>query len=63
MSNRMDQGALFQIQGPDEDGSVWVTSSEGPEVWRKNLGPAQDVEIVLRDWLWTLDRDRDQVSE
>jgi len=61
MSNLMDQGAIFQIQGPDEDGSVWVTLSEGPEVWRKNLGPAQDVEIVLRDWLWTLDQDRDQV--
>ena len=65
MSNlrTMDQGALFQIEGPDEYGCVWATSSEGPDVWRKNLGPVQDVAIVLRDWLWTLDRDGEQVSE
>ena len=65
MSNlrTMDRGALFQIQGPDENGSVWATSSEGSEVWRKNLGPVQDVAMVLRDWLWTLDQDRDHLSK
>ena len=63
MSNLMDQDAIFQIQGPDEDGYVWATSSEGPDVWRKNLGPVQDVTIVLRDWLWTVDQDRDHLSK
>lgn len=57
----MDQGAQFQIEGPDEDGCVWAVSRAGREGWCKNLGPVGDVEIVLRDWLWTLERDWDEL--
>jgi hypothetical protein len=32
------QDALFRIEGPDEDGCVWVRSAEGHDVWCNNLG-------------------------
>jgi hypothetical protein len=27
-----EQGALFQIEGPDEDGCVWACSPEGRDI-------------------------------
>jgi len=46
-----EQGALFEIQGPDEDGCVWVCSPEGREVWCANLGPADAVAEMFTQWL------------
>jgi hypothetical protein len=39
MDDEPDQEALFEIEGPDEDGCVWICSPEGREVWCRNLGP------------------------
>jgi hypothetical protein len=45
------QAALFQIEGPDEDGCVWICSTEGREVWCHNLGPEPKVAEVMLRWL------------
>ena len=45
------QGALFRIEGPDEDGCVWICSAEGREVWCQNLGPEGPTAAVMADWL------------
>jgi hypothetical protein len=50
-----DQGALFQIEGPDEDGCVWICSAEGRDVWCQNLGPRDKVAEVLSQWLASID--------
>ena len=39
MNDEPEQGALFQIEGPDEDGCVWICSADGRDVWCQNLGP------------------------
>lgn len=46
-----EQGALFCIEGPDEDGCVWICSSKGRDVWCQNLGPAAKVAEALSQWL------------
>ena len=38
-NDEAEQDALFQIEGPDDDGCVWACSNEGREVWCRNLGP------------------------
>jgi hypothetical protein len=54
MDDEPEQDALFQIEGPDEDGCVWICSAKGRDVWCQNLGPANAVAEVLSQWL--LDR-------
>jgi len=46
-----EQRALFQIEGPDEDGCVWICSAEGRDVWCQNLGPEKPAADVLSQWL------------
>lgn len=46
-----EQAALFEIEGPDEDGCVWACAPQGPEVWCRNLGPKDKVVEVLLRWL------------
>ena len=46
-----EQDALFQIEGPDEDGCVWICSAKGRDVWCQNLGPRQKVAQRLSAWL------------
>lgn len=41
----------FEIEGPDEDGFVWICSSEGRHVWCQNLGPKQQAAEVMCGWL------------
>lgn len=53
------QDALFQIEGPDEDGCVWVCSAEGRDVWCQNLGPRDKVAEVLSQWLGSVDYDEE----
>ena len=57
MDDEPEQQALFQIEGPDEDGCVWICSSEGRAVWCENLGPRDKVAEVLSQWLASIDQD------
>ena len=50
-----EQCALFEIEGPDEDGCVWVYSTPGRADWCQNLGPAHKVVEVMSQWLASLD--------
>lgn len=49
-----EQDALFEIEGPDEDGCVWI-SSMTPGGWSQNLGPRDKVAEVLSQWLGSID--------
>jgi hypothetical protein len=49
-----EQDALFYLEGPDEDGCVWISSTDAGG-WHHNLGPAVKVTEVLSQWLATLD--------
>jgi hypothetical protein len=40
------QGALFEIEGPDEDGCVWLHAGN----MTVNLGPRNSVTEVLSQW-------------
>jgi len=57
MQEEPAQGALFEIEGPDEDGCVWACSPEGRDVWCQNLGPKDKVVEVLSRWLGQVDAD------
>ena len=46
MEDEPKQDALFYIEGPDEDGCVWISSTDA-EGWHHNLGPADKVAEVL----------------
>jgi hypothetical protein len=50
-----EQDALFQLEGPDEDGCVWVCSAAGRDVWCHNLGPGVKVAEALSQWLASFD--------
>lgn len=49
------QKADFNIEGPDEDGCVWICSDEGREVWCRNLGPKEAVAEKLYNWLASIE--------
>ena len=49
------QGALFKIEGPDDDGCVWLCSPKGRDVWCQNAGPVEPAATVMADWLGTID--------
>lgn len=55
MQDEPEQDALFQIEGPDEDGCVWVCSTGVGDGWCKNLGPKDRVVEVLSQWLGSVD--------
>lgn len=55
MDEEPEQQALFQIEGPDEDGCVWACSTQGRDVWCENLGPRDKVAEVLAQWLASQD--------
>ena len=50
-----EQGALFEIEGPDEDSCVWLVSGKGEEAVVVNLGPREAVATKLADWLAEID--------
>ena len=58
VDNEPAQEALFNIEGPDEDGCVWICSAEGRHVWCENLGPVAKVAEVLSQWLGSIDYDQ-----
>ena len=51
-----EQGALFEIEGPDEDSCVWLVSGEGEDAIVVNLGPRQAVAEKLARWLASIGR-------
>jgi hypothetical protein len=55
MDDDPEQGALFDIEGPDEDGCVWICSAGGRDVWCQNLGPREKVSEKLAQWLSEID--------
>ena len=57
MDDEPEQKALFQIEGPDEDGCVWICSAEGRDVWCQNLGPVKKVAPALSQWLGSVHYD------
>ena len=57
MLEEPEQNALFKIEGPDEDGCVWICSAQGRDIWCENLGPCRKVAEVLSQWLDTIDFD------
>lgn len=57
MEHEPEQGALFELQGPDEDGCVWTRSPAGRDVWCQNLGPVGKVAEVMSQWLASIDQD------
>jgi hypothetical protein len=48
------QKALFELQGPDEDGCVWICSPEGRDVWCHNLGHWKQVADAMSEFLDSL---------
>ena len=57
MAEEPEQGALFQIEGPDEGGCVWVCSPDCRDTWCRNLGPKDKVVEVMSQWLGSVDAD------
>ena len=55
MGDEPEQTAQFYIEGPDEDGRVWICSADVPGQWCQNLGPADKVIEVLSRWLASID--------
>lgn len=51
MDDDPEQDALFEIEGPDEDGCVWICSADGRDVWCQNLGPKDSVAERFSVWL------------
>jgi len=60
MDEEPQQDALFEVEGPDEDGCVWICSAAGRDVWCQNLGPAEKVVEVLSQWLGSIDADENR---
>jgi hypothetical protein len=54
MDEGPDQEALFEIEGPDEDGCVWICSAKAGD-WCHNMGPADKVAEVMSEWLSSID--------
>ena len=55
MDDEPEQGTLFEIEGPDEDGCVWICSAEGRDIWCQNLGPNDAAAEKLSQWLASID--------
>ena len=51
MNDETEQEALFEIEGPDEHGCVWVCSTKGRADWCQNLGPRDKVVDAMLQWL------------
>lgn len=56
----MDEPDLrFEIDGPDDDGFVWMRSAPGQPIWGRNLGKYEDVAEKLCQWLGANDYGED----
>ena len=57
MEDGSEKDTLFYIEGPDEQGFVWVHGAHSREPWSRNLGPARKVAEVLSQWLGSVEFD------
>jgi hypothetical protein len=57
MNDGPEQDALFYIEGPDEDGCVWIYGASAGDPWAQNLGPADKAAEVLSQWLASIDHE------
>ena len=57
-----DQEALFDIEGPDERGCVWIHARSG-DPWSQNLGPCRKVAEVLSQWLGSVEYDEVETDQ
>lgn len=55
MDNDPEQGALFEIEGPDDDSCVWLVSGTGEDAVVVNLGPRNAVAEKMAQWLCEID--------
>ena len=55
MEDELEQEALFTIDGPDEDGCVWICSNDIAAPWCQNLGRRDKVADVLSQWLGSIE--------
>ncbi len=62
MDEGPDQEALFNIEGADEDGCVWICSAKAGD-WCHNMGPADKVAEVLSEWLSSIDAGKSSVDD
>jgi hypothetical protein len=46
LDDEPEQGALFEIKGPDKDARVWLVSGKGSDAVVVNLGPREAVASV-----------------
>lgn len=58
MDHEPQKGTTYQIQGPDEQGCVWLCDAKGPEHWCVNLGPVQQAAELMSEWLAQIDYDK-----
>ena len=59
----VQRDALFRIEGPNEDGCVWICSPEGSShVWCENLGPKEQAAQVMSQWLGSIDYDEVEIE-
>jgi hypothetical protein len=54
MDNKPEQGALFEIEGPDDDSCVWLVSGKGPDAAVVNLGQRDAVAEKMSQWLYDI---------
>jgi hypothetical protein len=57
MEDEPEQEALSYIEGPDEDGCVWIYGASTGDPWAQNLGPRDKVAEVMSQWLGSIDYD------
>jgi hypothetical protein len=57
MIEEPEQEALFYVEGPDEDGCVWIYGANTSDPRAQNLGPCRKVAEVWSQWLGTIDLD------
>jgi hypothetical protein len=63
MENESEQEALFELQGPDEDGCVWACSTRGRNDWCEKLGHVSKVAEIMSQWLGSIDYDEVKAQE
>jgi hypothetical protein len=44
----------FEIQGPDDQGYVWICSPPGRQMWCHNIGRVDEAAAVMSQWLGSM---------
>jgi hypothetical protein len=51
LDDELEQGTLFEIEGPYEDACVWLVAGRSDDAVVVNLGPREAVATKLPNWL------------